>query len=102
MVRQTWYVLLKLWGMFPVGNFTSYLFITYICSFCDSLYLTSTNVDSRNQGTRLLSEVLTVVRPNALQADEGIMIGCGCVCVFTDFQPVILLSYSSLLSSVLL
>lgn len=35
------------------------------------IYLTSTNVDNRSSGTRLLSEVLTQIDPNCLNSDEG-------------------------------
>ena len=35
------------------------------------IYLTSTNVDNRSLGTKLLSEVLTGISPTCLDPDEG-------------------------------
>ena len=35
------------------------------------IYLTSTNVDNRSLGTKLLSEVLTGISPTCLNPDEG-------------------------------
>ena len=39
--------------------------------FLNRIYLTSTNVDNRSLGTKLLSEVLTQVDTNCLNSDEG-------------------------------
>lgn len=35
------------------------------------IYLTSTNVDNRSLGTKLLSEVLSQIDPNCLNPNEG-------------------------------